>query len=83
LPSTSKIDTIKKEFGLPSTVEIGPNMLLAKLCLDLEAKHSSTGIAKWTYDDVQTNLWLIYPLIKMWGIGPIMERNLNSMGYLM
>ncbi|KAA9022888.1 Y-family DNA polymerase [Niallia endozanthoxylica] len=73
-------ETIKKEFGLPSTIGIGPNMLLAKLCLDLEAKHSTTGIAKWTYDDVQAKLWPTYPLSQMWGIGPRMERNLNGMG---
>ena len=71
---------IKKEFGLPSTVGIGPNMLMAKLCLDLEAKTSKTGIAKWTYDDVQKKLWPVYPLSKMWGIGRSVEKNLNSMG---
>ena len=70
----------RNQFGLPSTVGIGPNMLLAKLCLDLEAKHSNTGIAKWTYDDVQTKLWPVKPLSKMWGIGPRMERNLNHIG---
>ena len=73
-------ESIKKEFSLPSTVGIGPNMLMAKLCLDLEAKISKTGIAKWTYNDVQTKLWPIYPLSKMWGIGSRMERNLNHMG---
>ena len=73
-------ESIKKEFSLPSTVGIGPNMLMAKLCLDLEAKTSKTGIAKWTYDDVQTKLWPIYPLSKMWGIGSRMERNLNHIG---
>jgi len=73
-------ESIKKEFSLPSTVGIGPNMLMAKLCLDLEAKHSNTGIAKWTYDDVQTKLWPIYPLSKMWGIGRSVEKSLNSMG---
>lgn len=71
---------IKNNFKLPSTVGIGPNMLLAKLSLDLEAKKTKTGIARWSYDDVQKKLWPISPLSKMWGIGPRMERNLNSMG---
>ena len=70
-------ESIKKEFSLPSTVGIGPNMLMAKLCLDLEAKTSKTGIAKWTYDDVQKKLWPIYPLSKMWGIGPSVEKKLK------
>ncbi len=71
---------IEKDLGLPSTVGIGPNMLLAKLCLDLEAKKTKSGIAKWSYDDVQKKLWPISPLSEMWGIGPRMERNLNRMG---
>lgn len=71
---------IKNDFGLPSTAGIGPNMLLAKLCLDLDAKKTKTGISKWTYDDVQKKLWPISPLSEMWGIGPRMERHLNRMG---
>ncbi|MEG0473768.1 MAG: UV damage repair protein UvrX, partial [Solibacillus sp.] len=56
----------------------GPNMLMAKLALDLEAK--KTGFVKWTYEDVQKKLWPVRPLSKMWGIGHRMEVNLNNMG---
>src|SRR5690606_27948320 len=38
-------EELKREFQLPCAIGIGPNMLLAKLALDLEAKH--TGIAVW------------------------------------
>ncbi|WP_042355130.1 DNA polymerase thumb domain-containing protein [Bacillus rubiinfantis] len=69
---------IEREFQLPCTIGIGPNMLLAKLCLDLEAKQ--TWIAEWTYDDVQTKLWKVSPLREMWGIGRRIEKTLNSMG---
>lgn len=69
---------IEREFQLPCAIGIGPNMLLAKLCLDLEAKKK--GIAKWTYEDVKTKLWPISPLSKMWGIGRRVEKTLNSMG---
>jgi DNA polymerase V len=69
---------IQKEFGLPCAVGIGPNMLLSKLCLDLEAKKK--GVAEWTFDDVEKKLWPLSPLSKMWGIGSQMERNLNRMG---
>ena len=31
-------DDIEREFQLPCAVGIGPNMLMSKLCLDLEAK---------------------------------------------
>jgi len=69
---------LKDTFGLSAAVGIGPNMLMAKLCLDLEAKHK--GIARWTYDDVSKKLWPISPLSKMWGIGSRLERTLNQMG---
>ncbi|SDM79688.1 DNA polymerase V [Fictibacillus solisalsi] len=69
---------IKEEFGLPCAIGIGPNMLMAKLCLDLEAKKE--GVATWTYEDIPEKLWTLSPLSKMWGIGSRVERTLNLMG---
>ncbi|WP_157886546.1 DNA polymerase thumb domain-containing protein [Planococcus versutus] len=65
-------------FQLPSSVGGGPNMLLAKLALDLEAK--KTGFAYWSFDDVAKKLWPVQPLSRMWGIGSRTEKTLNSMG---
>ncbi|MGG4039877.1 DNA polymerase thumb domain-containing protein [Heyndrickxia ginsengihumi] len=73
-------DDIKAKFGLPCTVGIGPNMLMAKLALDLESKKAESGIAEWTYEDVQKKLWPVRPLSKMWGIGSRLEKSLNRMG---
>ncbi|SES35303.1 UV damage repair protein UvrX [Psychrobacillus sp. OK032] len=79
---SNTIQRIQKEIlnslQLHSTVGMGPNMLMAKLALDLEAKKS--GFAKWTYDDVQTKLWPVSPLSEMWGIGSRTEKTLNNMG---
>lgn len=74
------IKTIKDKTGLTVTCGIGPNMLLAKVSMDIEAKHNSDNIAKWTYEDIETKLWSITPLSKMWGIGARMEKNLNKLG---
>jgi len=71
-------DDIEREFQLPCAVGIGPNMLMAKLCLDLEAKKH--GIAEWTYEDVPEKLWSVSPLREMWGIGRRVEKTLNGMG---
>ncbi|TFE03151.1 DNA polymerase thumb domain-containing protein [Jeotgalibacillus salarius] len=71
-------DDMMREFGLPCAVGIGPNMLLAKLCLDMEAKRK--GVAEWTYEDVETKLWPVSPLSAMWGIGSRLEKKLNRMG---
>ncbi|MEE3806319.1 UV damage repair protein UvrX [Lysinibacillus fusiformis] len=69
---------ILDQFNIPSAVGMGPNMLIAKLALDLEAK--KTGFAKWTYEDIPKKLWPVQPLSEMWGIGKQMEANLNAMG---
>lgn len=69
---------IYDQFQIPSAVGMGPNMLMAKLALDLEAKR--TGFTKWTYADVPIKLWPISPLSEMWGIGRRTEKTLNNMG---
>ncbi len=74
------IDRIKEKTGLTTTAGIGPNLLLAKIAMDIEAKHNPTNIAKWTYDDIPTKLWEVTPLSKMWGIGSRMEKRLNNLG---
>lgn len=69
---------LKDTFGLTAAIGIGPNMLMAKLCLDLEAK--KYGIARWTYADIPEKLWSVSPLSQMWGIGNQLEKRLNRMG---
>ncbi|WP_317644214.1 DNA polymerase thumb domain-containing protein [Sporosarcina sp. GW1-11] len=71
-------DELYRQFQLRSACGIGPNMLLSKLALDLEAK--KTGVARWTYEDVPEKLWPVKPLRKMWGIGRKVERTLEDMG---
>ncbi|PYZ98531.1 UV damage repair protein UvrX [Alteribacter lacisalsi] len=77
LAETIRTDLYRR-FGLTCAIGIGDNMLLSKLCLDLEAK--KRGVARWTYGDVQKKLWPVTPLQKMWGIGSRMEKRLNRMG---
>ena len=74
------LKTITKKTGLTANCGIGPNMLLAKIAMDTEAKKYKDGIAKWTYDDVKTKLWPITPLSKMWSIGKRLEVRLNALG---
>lgn len=74
------MEEIREETGIPSACGIGPNMLLAKLALDLEAKKMPDGIAHWRYEDVKEKLWPVTPLSEMWGIGQNMEIKLNALG---
>ncbi|SOC11696.1 DNA polymerase V [Ureibacillus xyleni] len=69
---------IYNQFQIPSAVGMGPNMLMSKLALDLDAKKD--GFAKWTYDDIPEKLWPVAPLSEMWGIGRRTQKTLNNMG---
>lgn len=71
-------DQIYRQFDIQSAVGFGPNMLMAKLALDIEAK--KTGFAKWTYNDVPTKLWPVSQLTDVWGIGRRTEKTLHHMG---
>ncbi len=76
------LQDIKRTLGLVATAGIGPNMFLAKVAMDIDAKHQANNIAHWTYDDVPTKLWPITPLSKLWGIAKGYERKLNNLGLL-
>ena len=74
------LDDIKKEFKITATCGIGDNMLLAKMALDIEAKHNTDNIAIWTYDDLPIKLWPITNLSQVWGIGHGLEKKLHTLG---
>ena len=71
--------TVKDRLGLTTTAGIGPNIFLAKVAMDIEAKHNKNNISKWTFDDVKTKLWNITPISKIWGFGNRLEKKLNNL----
>lgn len=71
---------IKDQTGLIGTCGIGPNMFLAKMADDKEAKNNKDFIALWDYKDVPTKLWPIKPLSEIWGISRGFEARLNKLG---
>lgn len=74
------IDTIKEKTGLQATGGIGDNFFLAKVALDIYAKHEKNGIATMRIEDIEEKLWPITPLSKIWGIGSRTEAHLNKLG---
>jgi DNA polymerase V len=74
------LKNILDETHITATCGIGRNMLMAKLALDIDAKHDPDYIASWDYDDIPKKLWTLTRLSDMWGIGPRMERNLLRLG---
>lgn len=74
------IKKINDETGLMATGGIGDNFFLAKVALDVFAKHEKNGIAVLRQNEIKERLWPITPLNKIWGIGPNLERRLNALG---
>ena len=71
---------IKDELGLIATAGIGPNMFLAKVCLDNEGKKKPPYIGRWRMEDVPSKLWSISPITDIWGISTGTERHLRRIG---
>ncbi len=70
---------IKQELGLLATAGLGPNMFLAKVCMDQEGKKKPPYLARWSMEDVPTKLWKV-PLMDVWGISYGTVAHLKKMG---
>ena len=73
-------EDVKKELGLTATCGMGPNMFLAKSCLDNEGKKRPPYRAYWGMEDVKTKLWSISPITKVWGINRGISSHLYRLG---
>ena len=71
---------IKDDLGLVATSGMGPNMFLAKACLDNDGKKKAPYRAYWGYGDVKTKLWAIPNLMDVWGIGSGISSHLSRLG---
>ena len=73
------IKDIFKTYGITAVAGIGTNMYLAKIALDITAKHSSTNIGFLDEEKYKKELWHHKPLSDFWQIGKGIERRLNKM----
>ena len=73
------INDIYKTYGITATAGIGTNMYLAKIALDITAKHSATNIGYLDEEKYKKELWHHKPLSDFWQIGKGIERRLNKM----
>lgn len=71
---------IHDELGLYTTCGIGENPLLAKLAMDISAKHRKSMIASWHYEDVPDTIWQIDKLEDVWSINTRTANHLRRLG---
>ena len=73
------IKDIYKTYGITATAGIGTNMYLAKIALDITAKHNVSNIGYLDEEKYKKELWHHKPLTDFWQIGKGIERRLNKM----
>ena len=71
--------------GITATAGIGTNLYLAKIAMDIEAKHTqpdSNGVRIAELDELQyrKTLWQHRPLTDFWRVGPGIARKLEAKG---
>ncbi|MFK5706308.1 hypothetical protein ACI3E1_07705 [Ligilactobacillus sp. LYQ139] len=79
------INAIFKATGITATVGIGPNLYLAKIAMDIIAKHitpteNGMKVATLTVDQYRERLWEHQPLTDFWQIGHGYAHRLNQLG---
>ena len=74
------IADIKETVGTLSTCGIGSNLYLAKIALDIQAKHAPDFIAELTEKSYQEQLWQHQPLTDFWRVGPGTANRLRNRG---
>lgn len=66
--------------GITATAGIGPNLLMAKVALDVCAKHAPDGIGQLDDESWRREILFHRPITDIWGIGPGIARRLAKHG---
>lgn len=79
------IKDVLSETGVTATAGIGTNMYLAKIAMDIVAKHAKAdenGVRMASLDEMsyRKELWNHRPLTDFWRVGRGYEKRLNSIG---
>ncbi|MBQ6922560.1 MAG: DNA repair protein [Clostridia bacterium] len=74
------IDEVYKETKIRATVGIGTNLFLAKIALDITAKHSEDFMGYLDEELFRKTLWHHRPITDFWNIGHGVSARLEKMG---
>lgn len=73
------MNDVYNTYGIRATAGIGSNLYLAKIALDILAKHSPNFIGKLDEESYKDKLWFHEPLSDFWGIGRGIEKRLKKL----
>ncbi|MBO8436290.1 MAG: DNA methylase [Spirochaetes bacterium] len=79
--ASSLINEVKQETGITATAGIGSNLYLAKVAMDIKAKHvqadeNGVRIAELSEMDYRKELWAHRPITDFWRVGKGYEKKL-------
>ena len=74
------MDDICRTTGVRATCGVGTNLYLAKIALDITAKHSADFIGELDEESYRKTLWSHNPLTDFWRIGSGIARRLEPFG---
>lgn len=76
------MDAVKKKTGICATAGIGTNLFLAKIALDITAKHSPDNIGYLDEDLFKKTIWHHRPITDIWNVGRGIANRLEKYGVL-
>lgn len=71
---------ILQDTGIPATCGLGSNLYLAKVALDITAKHSPDFFGVLDEQSYQATMWDHRPITDFWRVGPGTARRLKKLG---
>ena len=74
------IDDVIKTTGICATAGIGSNLFLAKVALDIRAKHAEDFIGYLDIEEFKKYIWLHEPITDIWNIGRGIAKRLEKYG---
>ena len=74
------MDAVFAETGICATAGIGTNLFLAKVALDITAKHAPDCIGVLDEEEFRRTIWHHRPITDVWNVGPGIARRLEKYG---
>lgn len=78
--ATSLRNAVFAETGITATCGIGTNLFLAKVALDIDAKHATDGIGYLDRVQFRRKIWRHRPITDIWNVGRGIARRLEKFG---
>lgn len=73
-------DEVLARTGITATAGVGTNLFLAKVALDVTAKHAPDGIGVLDEEGFRAQIWHHRPITDIWNVGPGIARRLAKYG---